>query len=378
MAEPIPWPMGVYFDASILCRLPADLASPDLVRLTEAATKYDVGRFVPSIAKREWIVFHRERARKKHDEMIASSGLIGQYLGGEFQMEHLTPQELADAVERMQASRLEAAGLVEIPTPAVPLEELVDLAIKKVKPFRDEDRGFRDTLIARTIQEHAQTFVGHSILVVSADEVFRSAEVCQQWRDVGVVPIVAKTLEEAVGQLEAQMDQAWKQYLNLEAQQIKTCLVGHQGEIFERLKDVEVSEGFIRGGGILAPPPAYYGTLERVRQVRPVEITRVSRGHVLGPFAKEDGRVPVTFYVKVAFDLSVRIPSLGPLFGGGPRFRLADAVDLPVPRSDFLSLLSETAVEDITVEREIPVKAWIAQDAGGNYVDLRIEEVSTW
>lgn len=378
MAKPIPWPMAVYFDASVLCRLPADLASPDLVRLTEAATKYDVGRFVPAIAKREWIFFHQEKAQKEYEKIVGSSRLIGQYLGRQFRTDELGQKELAEAVQRTQASRLDAAGLVEIPTPAVPWEELVDLAIRRVKPFRDEDRGFRDTLIVRTVAEHAKAFAGHSILVVSADDVFGAAEVRRQWEIAGVLPLVAKTLEDAVGQLEAQMGDAYKQYLDQEAQKIKTFLIERQGEIFERLKDAEVSETFIMGGGILAPRPVF-GTLEKIRQVRPLEITRVSRGHALGSHAKRDGRVPVTFYVKVAFDLSVRMPSLGQLFGGGPRFRLADAVELPVSRTGFLSLpVSEAAVEEITVEREIPVKAWVGEDAAGKYVDLIIEEVSAW
>ncbi len=377
----IRWPAAVYFDASILCRLPADLASPDLVRLTEAATKYDIGRFIPAIAKEEWLFFHEENARKEHERIATSSQSISRYLTREFRTDQLTQEELAEAVRYTQALRLEAAGLAEIPTPAVPLEELINLAIRRVKPFSDKDRGFRDTLIVRTIAEHAKTFAGLSILVVSADDVFGAAEVRRQWESAGVLPLVAKTLEEAVGQLEAQMDNAYKKYLNQEAQGIKAFLVERQREIFERLKDAEVSETFIMGqglGGLLAPKPVF-GTLEKIRQVRPVEITRVSRGHVLGPHATKDGRVPVTFYVKVAFDISVRVPSLGQLFGGGPRIRLADAVDLPVPRSDFFSLpVSEAAVEDITVEREIPVKAWVVEDAGGKYVGLKIEEASAW
>lgn len=375
MAQIIRWPEAVYFDASILRRLPADLASPDLVRLTEVATRFQIGRYIPAVARREWLVFYQESVKGRYEGLHASARSIGEILGRELRVDAVTPEELVAVVERTQAARLDAAGLVEIPTPAVPLERLVDLAIRRVKPFADEDRGFRDMLIAMAIAEHARAFAGRSILVVSADKVFSAQEVLALWRAAGVHPIIATTLESAVEQLEAEMDQAWKTYLNQEAEAIKAFLVTRQQEIFDRLKEAEVSESFIRGNPLSGGPPLL-GALERIRRVTPVEITRVSRGHVLGPTQREGNRVPVTFYVKVAFDLSVRYYPLSSVLGGsGPRFRLADAVDLPVGPSSFIT--HPGTVEDTTVDREIAIQAWV-EEAGGQFSELIIEKIAAW
>ena len=377
MAGSVHWPMAVYFDASVLCQLPPDLASPDLVRLNEAATKFDVGRFVPSIARMEWIFFHQEIARKRHEAMRSSSRLVGQYLDRvPLAIEEIRAADLARLVEHKQGARLAAAGLVEIPTPGVTVDELVNLAVKRIKPFKEGDKGFRDTLIVKTIAEHARRFEGQSIVVVSNDGDFSNTEVSRQWLDVGVQPLVARTIQEAVAQLEAAMDEAWKGYLDSEAQEIKKFLVSRQNEIFERLKDVEVSEGFIRGGGILGGMAAYIGTLERVRQARPLEITRVSRGHILGAHDKEGKRTPVTFYVKVAFDVTVSEYALSNILGGGPRFRLADAVDLRVPIT--APVLSGATERELSIEREIPVEAWIAEDEKETYVELEIAKIRAW
>jgi len=369
--------MAAYFDASVLCQLPPDLASPDLVRLNDAATQFDVGRFVPSIARMEWIFYHQEIARKRHDAMLSSARLIGHYLDrAPLRTEEIRAADLASLVARTQGARLDAAGLVEIPTPGLSVDELVDLAVRRIKPFKEGDKGFRDTLIVKTIAEHAKRFRGHSVLVVSNDGDFSSAEVSRQWRDVGVEPLVARTIQEAVTQLEAAMDEAWKVYLDSEAQEIKKFLVSRQDKIFARLKDVEVSEGFIRGGGILGGMAAYFGTLERVREARPLEITRVSRGHVLGAHDKEGNRTPVTFYVKVAFDVTVSEYPLSNLLGGGPRFRLADAVDLRVPA--VAPVLSGATERDLSVEREIAVEAWVVEDSKGTYVELEIAKIQAW
>ncbi len=373
--------MAAYFDASALCQLRPDLASPDLVRLNEAATKFDVGRFIPSIARMEWIFFHQEIVRKRHEAMLSSARLIGQYLDrAPLGIERIGEADLANLVERTQSARLNTAGIVEIPTPGVTVDELVYLAVKRIKPFREGDKGFRDTLIVKTIAEHAKRFRGHSILVVSNDGDFSRAEVSRQWQDVGVQPLIARTIQEAVTQLEAAMDEAWKRYLDGEAEEIKKFLISRQDEIFARLREVEVSEEFVRGGGILGGMPAYFGTLERVRPARPLEITRVSRGHVLGAHRKEGKRTPVTFYVKVAFDVTVNEYPVPNLLGGGPRFRLADAVDLrgQVQVTAPIFPFAATRERDLTVEREIAVQAWVIEDERRTYVSLEIEKIQTW
>ena len=366
--------MAVYFDASILCGLSADLTSPELVRLSEAAVKYDVGRFVPEVAKREWIFFHQEMARRKHDEMHSAARLLGRYLGREFKVEAVEQQELLKGVKQTQLSRFDAAGLVELPTPDFNVKALVEMAVRRLKPFAEGDRGFRDTLIALTIGSHAEQYAGHSILVVSKDEVFGLPEVHRRWWS-RVKPVFARTLEQAVGQLEAAMDEAWKRYLDLEEQEIKTFLTSKQDQIFERLKEVEVSEAFIRDGAPFSlKMSAYVGSLQAVRQIRPLEITRVSRGHLLGSFKKEDGRVPVTFSVKVAFDVTVNTYSFAHLMSGGPRVRFRDAAITSRPSDAPAELLEH----DMTIEREISIEAWVTQDAAGKYEDLAIEKIQAW
>ncbi len=365
--------MAVYFDASILCGLSADLTSPELVRLSEAAVKYEVGRFVPEVAKREWIFFHQEMARRKHDEMHSAARLLGRYLGRDFKVEAVEQKELLKGVRQTQVSRFDAAGLIEVPTPDVDVKALTEMAVRRMKPFAEGDKGFRDTLIALTIGGHAAQYDGHSILVVSKDEVFGLPEVHRRWWS-GVTTVVVRTLEQAVSQLEAAMDEVWKRYLDQEAEDIKKFLVSKQSKIFERLKEVEVSESFIRDGGVFSPLKAYYGSLQRVRQIRPLEITSVSRGHVGGPYGKENGRVPVTFSVKVAFDITANNWSFANLLSSGPRIRLGDATVTARP-SDAPAELVE---QDLSLEREISIEGWVTQNAAGKYEDLVIEKIQAW
>jgi len=154
-------------------------------------------------------------------------------------------------------------------------------------------------------------------------------------------------------------------------------------QIFARLRNVEVSEGFIKGSGLsgLAQGMAYYGTLERVRGVRPLEIGNVSLGHVLGGHVKRDGhRRPITFFVKVAFDITVREFPTASLFGDNNLKIRLDVVDLAVPAQGLFGQAPAEAVSrDMAVEREIIVEAWIHEDAQTDApVDLEIDKINAW
>ena len=267
----------------------------------------------------------------------------------------------------------------EIPTPPADVNELLHLAVRVVKPFADEDRGFRDAMIVRTISEHARRFEGAEVLIISRDDVFNHPDVRGQWEAVGVHPAVVKSFQLAADCLEAGLDAAVKQAIDEDIATITDFLRSRQREIFDRLlKDVEVSEAFIRGAFL--QDPAYFGTLERVRQVRPIGITRVSHGHVLrGRHGREGQRGPVTFSVKVAFDITVGQIPFTQLLSSGPRVRL-DAVDQPVSSQVFLtSDMPQQVSTDMTVEREIVVEAWVTEDERtGGLVGLDIEKITTW
>jgi hypothetical protein len=363
-----------------LCQLPSNLSNPDLARLLEVMNEYEIPAIVPEIVKREWIFFHQQAARKKYDEMISCSKYLGQYRPKAFSIERVTAKELAADVERTLSERFKAAGFIELPTVSIELPELIHLAIHQVKPFTDGDRGFRDMLIALTIAERAKVMSGHRIFIVAHDDIFSAPEVKGWWEDVGVLPTVVKTLRDAVTQLVAAMSEAGQKILENEARAIKAFLDTRKTEIFERLKTADVSAEFIRTGGPSAAFPAFYGTLETVRRVEPLEITAASRGHVLGEFVKKDGRVPITFEVKVAFDITiggtvVRLSDLLSAREAGPRIRLSGE-RIPDPDSP-LFWQQPVPTSDITITRTITVEAWVTEKPGGGYSDLTIEKVST-
>ena len=372
---------AVYVDASSLRRLPADLSHPDLARLNDLVERFGIEKYVPAIVRDEWVVGHQLIARRKRQEMIGAARAVEKYFGPGTVRAETPTGDLEREVERVQLGRLAAGGFVEIPTPDTDLHELLRHAVRWTKPFAENDKGFRDAMIVRTITAHSAQFIGDEILIISYDDVFHHPDVLAQFGAVGVAPTVVRDFKDAAACLEAGLDEAGREAMEAEAEEVAAFLRTRREEIFARvLKEAEVTEQFIRGG--LLQKQAYYGALERIRAVRPVDIGNVSFGHVLGGRVDRDGRRrPVTFFVKVMFDITVRQFSLSSLslFGSGPKIRL-DVVDHPVPAQGlFDQTPAQTVTDDIQVEREIIVEAWVIEhEKTGLLVGLEIEKINAW
>ncbi|MFI5339948.1 MAG: hypothetical protein ACHQ7N_08935 [Candidatus Methylomirabilales bacterium] len=71
MSQQIKWPAAVYFDTSILRKLPSGLSSSDLAHLKNSATELSIGLYAPEVAASEWVAYHQMEGRKKHGELTS-------------------------------------------------------------------------------------------------------------------------------------------------------------------------------------------------------------------------------------------------------------------------------------------------------------------
>ncbi len=71
MSQQIKWPAAVYFDTSILQKLPYDPSSSDLAHRKNSATKLSIGPSASEVAASEWVAYHQMEGRKKHEELTS-------------------------------------------------------------------------------------------------------------------------------------------------------------------------------------------------------------------------------------------------------------------------------------------------------------------
>jgi len=137
-----------------------------------------------------------------------------------------------------------------LPTPQVDVACLAEMAIKNQRPFQAKDRGFRDTLIAFTIAEHAKKFTDHYILFVAEDKVFQSSEVLNLFKQSGSEPHVATSLSAAVDSVYNLVGIELRTHVTQDRERILAFLIGQQESIFDYVRaNTEFSESFLRGTG---------------------------------------------------------------------------------------------------------------------------------
>ena len=71
MSQQIKWPAAVYFDTSILRKLPCDPSSSDLAHRKNSATELSIGPYASEVPASEWVAYHRMEGRKKHEELTS-------------------------------------------------------------------------------------------------------------------------------------------------------------------------------------------------------------------------------------------------------------------------------------------------------------------
>ena len=364
-------PSAVYFDTSVLCQLPADLTSPELAKLQAYASGLNVRLYIPEISAREWIAFHERRVRGDYQTARSALRALKKYLP---EVPELTGNEppIAESVKEVHSRHLVEAGIERIPTPTVEVAMLVDKAIRQEMPFQKGDKGFRDTLIALTIAEHAKAFAGHFIVVAAQDGVFKSHEVLTLWRASGVEPLVATTTAETVQKVDSLLDDATRRFFERELAEIREYLVSERDRIFEYVQtNAQASEAFIAGRFTDKP---LFGTVERYRGMTASAIGEVSRGHVRGDREEQDDIIPITFDVDVELDLLVTtVAALSDVLG--PQLSLGKEWDREPFRLGGTAPLITT---DTRVKRTIPVEATIRRLGPGRFGDLTIERLRTY
>jgi len=101
MINTVRWLQAIYFEASILCKLPHDLSSAELVELQRL--EREIGLFVPEIAAKEWVFHHQQIVKNKYESMVSAARTIGKYLQRDpLEIESIKKEDLLEQVEKIQ------------------------------------------------------------------------------------------------------------------------------------------------------------------------------------------------------------------------------------------------------------------------------------
>lgn len=294
------WPRGVYFDTNVLRTLPFDIINAEVERLVELAGIFEIPIYIPETAYLEWQYWRSNQVLNECGTVftglhklakIKTDLPIGEVKRSLENIEESERNYLADAIRKCCFQIL--------PTPAIDVKHLVEMAIRKQRPFEEKkEKGFRDTVILYTIFEKAKHIPEGPHYILSDDAIFDHKQVEELATSNGVELIRVKSLSELITRFESHMTD------------LKKRLVEYQKGLLTKylLTQLAIIEKYIIEYGVF--PSGYFkfsksgaclSSFEKIESIRVIEISDVVIGSL--PIDGETGKAKIVIITKVEFSV---------------------------------------------------------------------------
>ncbi len=381
-------PKAVYLDTSILRTFKKEINTPEFQELQNICNKLGVSILVPQIVVDEWIQYYLTKRApdlfEKIDTAINNLNMITLSKKNlEFKIEktHILTELKTYLVEQIPK-----VGMEIINTPEIKLDTLIDRAIKYVKPFKDKDKGFKDTIILFTILEHAKIFPQGQHLFVTNDGDFDNADVLQTASEFEVRLLVFKSVEDVKNHLQKYLKKRYERFL-LHRSMILADHLGTQKEkIINHIKEHSGFSDMFFYDDLLEKPdiPAILKAMsgeykpelfksksfKKINDIDLVEIINAKAGFL--PKLEEKDWVDVSFGARIKFFLTVEV-SHSRL---SPKVSVGQEMDLVTFKPEYL--LPRRELKEEIVIKEITIHAKVLVDKKDMYSDLIIKNIITY
>jgi hypothetical protein len=246
------WPDAIYFDTNALRALPHHLKNAELANLRDICQRYKIFLFIPQLAFEELLAHRQSELTKDMTRFYRSSESLGSMLGRQkLSCEILDPQETSIVLRRNQERLFQENGFEIIPTPKLEITDLCKMFVEKKPPFQ-EDKGFKDVVIIRTILAHAVGTRQGQISIISGDKIFDHSSIKTEFSNNGVETyVISADSKEVVGKAVHEMERIMKEagfaLFETKQEQALKFLQSHQQEIFKFvLENARINLYFIR------------------------------------------------------------------------------------------------------------------------------------
>lgn len=265
---------------------------------------------------------------------------------------------------KVLTDRCAEKSITVVPVGEVPLERLLDMAVKRIAPFQQKgERGFRDALIVFCMLAYAQQYGQDRVNLISADKVFKEKSVVTLAAEYGVDLNVYESVESFTEYLDTLLTELIKQQRREQAERVRIFLREHEEDIQRFIENnAEFQEGFLSG-------ELFLGTIRRVQKIVLKDITKVT---TVPEDSEEEGiaTLLVTFEAPLAIELETETPLWVPQ--EPKRYRVGQEVEqaehsFQLPRRQLT-----------TVDRSVVCEATAKERTKDNRLsDLQLKEVKS-
>lgn len=366
-------PRAIYFDTNALNQLTHGEANVDFVELRQISQGRS-GLFVADVVVRELIQLRFREALEQINKIKQGSQRLGHLLFRK-SFGYERAESVEETISKEIINFLHSLEIDTIPTPNIPLETLIEMAIKKHPPFEEKrEKGFRDSVILFSILEHVQNNQFLSAMLVTGDQKFSQA-IIDRFEMCSLDIVTAKNISEAVEKYKAELENQITSLAEEKSRNIKAFLQTQFQAISDYIYEhAEISESFLRGGMFNIRDDMVGTTIKKIVAFRPKEVSKVHLGLLLKP---QNEAVPagfrgITFTVATDIDLIVNQLTLADLFP--PKISVTALEEFEKAKYVSAPPLSD---EQMTVNRELTLQAQIKEE-NETYSDLQILQVLSY
>lgn len=360
-----PWPVAIYLETNILVELPLEIATAEFLRLRELCTEWAIALLIPELCADE-LIHRRER-------QVADS--IGRAEAAVATLSKFAPNppslvwgaskaEITGRVAETVRTHLVTHGVRVIPTPAIELPRLLNMAVKKIRPFEEKgEKGFRDSVILFSVLEYARQWphAGYHLLI-SRDDIFSHADVVRLASEHGVDFRVRASIAETIEHLEQFLSDAAKRYRAERVGNLLAFLEQNRDRIEEHIRTTgEFTSNFLLDRLIVS------GSLKEIEAIHLLAIEDAQPGVL--PNGVERGNVQISFRATMKFVVILSAYAAGPM----PTYRVGQP-ETPSPPVPFL--IGEQQLIRQALEKIVFVQGTANLDALSDaYSDLELAPV---
>jgi hypothetical protein len=354
-----PVPNAIYLDANALVGLSGSTNDPNFRALRDKAESWRASIFLPDVAYREW----------KHKRVCTIQSKLASALRNARELRpfveladppELAPMEVEKLVEAQLARELRELGVTVVPTPThkIELDELLNMAIRKLRPFEEKgEKGFRDTVILMTIADHMQQNGHENALLVSGDCVFDHPDIAERLKGYKLRIVRARDFADAAAMMKKAGWFEINQYMAEYSRKVCAFANTRLDALWDAARmTATVDASPLWGAGSGGP------RIERVLDARPAKVTNAFE---VSPYGAEPEVAMVI--LEIELDVIAEVTTRQSLLSGLQRFSLSAEDDFrAVTRAeDHTEMKRTTVTRDVTLEVEL-------SKVNGEYTELRV------
>jgi hypothetical protein len=363
---PNPWPVAIYLETSVLRALPPEIGTADFLQLKQFCDDMGIAILAPYLCFAELVQARKLQVGEALRRANAAVGTVAQYLDKRPDLNWGASQgAILAAVETTVRRHFDAQGIVLIPTPEIPVQKLLDMAVQKIRPFEEKgEKGFRDTVVLFSLFAQAKKLPPGYHLLLAGDTVFGHGDVAKLALENGVDLRIANSVDAANQHLEQFLDTAAKDLRARRSQELNEFLNQHRPEIEKHVRD----NGEFTTAFLFDPLSSIASgkTLERIERVELLDIENAQPGYL--PTGVSDGRVEISFDAKVKFTIMLRRSR----FIISPKYRVGEEETGSMP-PPFLETTAPVEEREITKAVRVEGTAHLAEP--NRYSDLSLGRV---